>query len=648
MKSRARPAPRRAGRELRASVPRSAAAWPPLPALVSAALAILLYVPCVRYGFVWDDHYLFEHQLPLVPLRDLGHLLTSDFWMITGANTGFWRPVISLSYWVDGQLSHWNPAWFHAGNLVGHGIAAAAVALLLLRLRVPAWSAALAACWFAAMPLHVESVAWVSGRTDVYSGALAIAALWLDRRDRQSGRALPGWLPLTAAALALLAKESAVLLVLLIAVAEWTEPGERRTDRWRWLLPYAGLTIAFLALHAWLVPTPPAVPDQDPAARPLVRGAAWTAFARSLAFLLPGFPHGAEPPLPLPPGPFAGPVLAGVAAHLLAVAALVALVARRSRYALAVALLWATGLPALAGTLLRGTPLYAERLFYLPSAGAALSLGLALAPVRRRPMTIGLGIAAAALVAWSGIVTLRILPVWQTDQRLFTDIVTRSPGSARGHVGLADVLSGQGRDAEAEQQYAAAERIQPRLSFIPIGRALIAFRHARWAEVVTQSDRELAVDSVNMNARLLKAAALLRLQRPAEALATLAPIRALRPGYPVLEGAYGQALLALGRTDEALGPLEHAERWTHDDADLSFALATAYVRGQRWADARRLFTETVTIDPGYYDAWLRLATTCQLAGDAAGRDAALARAAALPQASDGRVEALRRELLARP
>ena len=53
---------------------------------------------------------------------------------------------------------------------------------------------------------------------------------------------------------------------------------------------------------------------------------------------------------------------------------------------------------------------------------------------------------------------------------------------------------------------------------------------------------------------------------------------------------------------------------------------------------------TVTIDSRYYDGWLRLALACHVLGDSAARDAALGRAALLPESRDGRVAELRSRL----
>ena len=95
-----------------------------------------------------------------------------------------------------------------------------------------------------------------------------------------------------------------------------------------------------------------------------------------------------------------------------------------------------------------------------------------------------------------------------------------------------------------------------------------------------------------------------------------------------------------------LPALEHASRWKQGDASLENALGVANAAVGRPGEARAAFERTLALDPAYYDGWLRLARACHELGDRRARDAALGRAAALPEARDGRAAALARVLAA--
>src|SRR5258706_494192 len=194
----------------------------------------------------------------------------------SGQHSGFWRPLISLSYWLDLRVFGGQPWGFHAMNVAAHAAVSALVALVLEQAGIAALGALLAGLWFALLPAHVEPVAFVSGRTDVYCALFVLLAFLLDRRARAAGRAWPGWGATLALALALLAKEASVALLPLLAIAEWVgpaRPGAPRRDRLRWLAAPAALCALYLVAHAALVPPWAASAGIAPAlAQPGARG----------------------------------------------------------------------------------------------------------------------------------------------------------------------------------------------------------------------------------------------------------------------------------------------------------------------------------------------------------------------------------------
>ena len=127
----------------------------------------------------------------------------------------FYRPVWVL--WNVGidRLSGGSAAAYHAGNLLLLAVATAEVWLLLRRLlgSGPAWIGAVA---FALYPRHTESVAWISGNTDLVAAVFALGALLLVLGDG------PIWLRTVGAGalagLAVFSKEVAFVLPVLSAL----------------------------------------------------------------------------------------------------------------------------------------------------------------------------------------------------------------------------------------------------------------------------------------------------------------------------------------------------------------------------------------------------------------------------------------------
>lgn len=140
--------------------------------------------------------------------------MTSDLFGADEAGrpaSGYWRPWIQLTYALEARLFG-HVAWpYHLHNVLLH----AANALLLLglarRLGAPLGLALPFALLFGVHPVHVESLAPVSGRTDPYALFFCLLALraLLDGREPRA---------LLFALLAVAAKESAILWLPLVAV----------------------------------------------------------------------------------------------------------------------------------------------------------------------------------------------------------------------------------------------------------------------------------------------------------------------------------------------------------------------------------------------------------------------------------------------
>jgi protein O-mannosyl-transferase len=646
-------------RKGRGRTPGTAAEVPPAPvrgrssgrgaqAMLAAALAALvLQSRGLGGGFVWDDHLLIEQNPLLRSSADLGRALLGDFWTASSGahSSGLWRPLITLSYGVDGALSRWNPAWFHLMNVLAHALASALVSALALGAGIPALAAGLAGLLFAALPAHAESVAWISGRTDVYCTAFFLLALLLDRRARAAGRAWPGVAPLLALALALLSKETALPFVLVVAVAERIGTRGRRPDlraSARWLVPYGVLTALHLVVHQASVRVPE-VPTASEAGSQGLRALALM-FPGYLAFAWPWFNH--TPAVLLAPASAAAWSVAGaVAVHAGFLLALGWLLWKRAAAALPLALFWLTLLPTLVVNLSRGTYLYSERFFYLPSVGLAWAAGAGVEALRGRPRAWRAGIGVlTALVLGSASVLVALLPEWHDDAMLFESMARRAPRNYMARTQWARMLVLAGRDAEATRELDAARALDPSRPEEPSIRALLAYRRGDWGGALAEAERAIAQGNVENEPRLLRATALLALGRMDSGRAALLEIRRRTPGQPAVESLWGQYLLNTGHAAEAYPVLARAARLLPGEVTLAYAEGVAANDTGRHAEARAALQRAVRLEPARYEAWLELARTCVALGDGPGAAAALARARQLPAAADGRAEALRLQL----
>jgi hypothetical protein len=176
----------------------------PAAAAVAMAAAVVVYLPSLRGGFIWDD------PLVLQQLRAIGS--PRDLFILPPIIPKFYfRPLVFVTYLLDRALGGETPFWFHVSVLVFHVINVLLVWLLARRLFAGnGVIAAGGALLFAVYPTHVESVAWMAGRSDVLVCLLVLVTVLLFL-NREAG--YTPWLGALTFFLAALSKETALACV---------------------------------------------------------------------------------------------------------------------------------------------------------------------------------------------------------------------------------------------------------------------------------------------------------------------------------------------------------------------------------------------------------------------------------------------------
>lgn len=209
-----------------------------LGAIVPVAFAVAVFANTLGNGWVLDDHHQIIRNRMIQEPRFYTRALTSDVWcfidVLNRPASNYWRPTFVL--WNIANFRAFgleSPAPWHGGNIALHAVATLLLYVLSIRLGLrPALSCAIAVI-FAAHPTRPESVAWISGSTDLLLGvwvfsSLVFAHMAMSARARWASIALGG-VSLMAYALALGSKESAVLLPVVIGVLAWhvgPQPGD--------------------------------------------------------------------------------------------------------------------------------------------------------------------------------------------------------------------------------------------------------------------------------------------------------------------------------------------------------------------------------------------------------------------------------------
>jgi Flp pilus assembly protein TadD len=304
--------------------------------------------------------------------------------------------------------------------------------------------------------------------------------------------------------------------------------------------------------------------------------------------------------------------LAGLLAGAGMVAA-TALVARRAslRQASLVGTTWMLAflLPSLGLVSIHALPV-AERFLYLPSVGVVLLAG---AMVERLPSRLTWAMCAALILAMAAGTVVRER-VWRAEVSLFRDTVQRSPRYATGHAKLGAALLAAGRTDEAFEVLARAWDSGLHDPEIAIVAGVAAAR---------QGEPEDAEVAANIGA------ALLALGRTGEAVTVLRAAAARHPARPDLWDRLGVALQQEGRAQDAVAAHARALALRPGDPDLLSNAGHALLAAGRTAEAKERFRAALAAhpdDPQARFGWvLVLARTGEV--DAARRELPALRAA---------------------
>jgi tetratricopeptide (TPR) repeat protein len=174
-------------------------------------------------------------------LSNLPAAFTTSVWSFTTADIVFtvdpyFRPIFTSLFTLNYALFGNIPWGWHLINILIHAGVTLLVFVVSKEIVEREWVSALAATLFAVHPAHAESVAWVSGITDPLMMLLLLPSFYFYLRFRKSG----AWYLLGSSVafffLALLSKETAVALPVIVAYCEifhfkGAEPATKRLLR---------------------------------------------------------------------------------------------------------------------------------------------------------------------------------------------------------------------------------------------------------------------------------------------------------------------------------------------------------------------------------------------------------------------------------
>lgn len=199
--------------------------------LLISALAFIAFLNSLDNAFVYDDVFTITNNYFIRDWGNFSALFTNDYFNSSGEVT--YRPVVTLSYFLDYSIWRLNPLGFHLTNILLHAISAVLGYLLLSVIVKNSTIPFLTGILFASHPILTEAVNGVSYREDLLAAVFFLGSLVLFIQSRRHFHKYIFLYPLSLFSylLSLCSKEVAITLPIIIVLFDWVFDGAETIKR---------------------------------------------------------------------------------------------------------------------------------------------------------------------------------------------------------------------------------------------------------------------------------------------------------------------------------------------------------------------------------------------------------------------------------
>jgi tetratricopeptide (TPR) repeat protein len=191
-----------------------------VPELLVAAVALLTFLGTAGFAFVYDDRAQVVNNPEITTWHRVLGYFGGDVWTTYDPThvQNYYRPLFFVWFRINYLLFHLNPMGWHLAAVALHVVVSVLAFRLCLNLTSDRTLALMAALLFAAHPIHIESIAWISGTTDPLMCVFLIGSALCFLRWLRAGGIGSLLATATLFAAALLVKEPAIMLLPLLAL----------------------------------------------------------------------------------------------------------------------------------------------------------------------------------------------------------------------------------------------------------------------------------------------------------------------------------------------------------------------------------------------------------------------------------------------
>jgi protein O-mannosyl-transferase len=588
--------------------------------VVLALVTVIIFFQVIRYEFVWWDDDFTVYKNPYVQSVTIPNILHvwknpyKDSYMPLTVTLLAIEGICGKTTPSGSDSIEFNPAVFHISNLIFHIINTILVFLILRILIKDELASFFGALLFAIHPVQVESVAWVTGVKDVFSGFLSLVAIWqyllyaqlsmevneIDRDgvpenlDRKM-RALHYIIAIVSFILAILAKPTRVVVPIVAFTLDYFILKRQFKHIVVSIIGWIAVAVPIITATILLMHTPGETTFSFSFLERLL------VTSDSLVFYL------YKLVLPISLGPDYGRTIKlAVSQNLffiaLAILALyMMLIYKFKKYRswlLAPAVIFIAGVLPVLGFIhfkFQEISTVADRYLYLSMLGPGMALAFFLSQYKKR-LAIGICVVVLGIV---GILSILQTHNWKNTITLYNHALKVNPDSGTFHSNLGIFLAQQGKFDEAIPHLFEALKTNTNVSKVHLNIGNALSQQGKFDEAIPHLSESLKSNPNNAEAHSSLGYVLAQQGNIVEAIFNFHEALRLSPNDASAHTNLGIVLAQQGKVDEAVFHFSEALKSDPHNAEAHANLGIALAQQGKFDEAAFHYSEASKLNPGY-------------------------------------------------
>jgi tetratricopeptide (TPR) repeat protein len=224
--------------------------------LVVIVSVSLCYLPSLTGQFIRDDHLLIEENDYIRKTQSLSSYLEqedgTDFLREEG-HSGYYRPLINMTYAFDFKLWGLNAGRFRITNLILHLLNCLVLYTLLRRRFGNGWVPIACTLIFGIHPVNTESVSFISARNNILVCLFSLISFGFYTNRNSTWPALNRMLSVMSFALGIFSKEFAAVLIPIFLIHDRliSEKPLRPARQMARLMPFVAVLAIYFMARQW-------------------------------------------------------------------------------------------------------------------------------------------------------------------------------------------------------------------------------------------------------------------------------------------------------------------------------------------------------------------------------------------------------------